>query len=82
MFKIRKKKPSLHKVSASSHIKVNESCTQFEDGKELYRQKKYDEALVLFLKCLKDQPENCEYLYYSSIIYLNKHLYKEGLESL
>lgn len=30
MFKIRKKKLSSHKVSASSHIKLNESFNNFE----------------------------------------------------
>ena len=31
----------------------------FEEGKQLYRQKRYEEALVVFELCLKEQPNNC-----------------------
>lgn len=54
----------------------------FEEGRRVYKEGKFTEALKLFELAIEKTPESAESHYYAALCYLNKHLYQRAYDLL
>lgn len=52
---------------------------KLEDGKQLYNQQKFDEAVVLFSEFLKEYPNHADGLFYRGVCYRKLDQFKESI---
>ena len=60
-----------------SQVAIAKTLSPFDQGKELYKQGKYEVALVFFERAFKENPLNSKLYFYLGNIYNHKKMFKK-----